>query len=285
MQSRRQSGGQKRSVSHASAPNGPVRRSVSSSDSQRGGDSVIKGRTLAGVRLNKFLASSGIGSRRGVEELITGGFVTVNGEDCTNLAFRVSPGDVVKVNGKKVQQQKALTLLLKKPPGYICTRFDERGRQTIFKLIPQKFENLGLSYVGRLDKESEGLLVLSNDGALSQQLAHPRHKIEKEYAVILDRPFDLKLKGKLLHGIQTPEWLAVAERVWIDGRKAKVVLTQGLKRQIRYMFSALDYEVKKLERIRIGSLVAPHLPLGSVMELDSRDLKKLLKNPTHDQVE
>src|SRR5438105_3522289 len=151
------------------------------------------------MRLNRFLASAGLGSRRGCEELIRDGRVTVNGKVCTNLATQVSPQDFVKVNGKSARPQKSLYILLNKPPGYICTARDTHERRTIFDLIPASFPRL--VHVGRLDKESEGLLLLTNDGELSLLLTHPRFKIDKEYEVTLNRPLQTDDRERLLKGV------------------------------------------------------------------------------------
>lgn len=205
------------------------------------------------MRLNRFLAAAGLGSRRGCEELIRTGRVTINGAVCTDLATTVGDDDDVKANGKLIHRQKALHVVLNKPPGYLCTASDERGRRTIFDLLPKNFPRL--FNVGRLDKESEGLLILTNDGDLALKLTHPRYKIEKEYEVILDRPFSAEQREKLLKGIFIEGGRARAERVHhLAPNKLKVVLRQGLKRQIRLMFRALGYDVKRLCRTRIGSL-------------------------------
>jgi 23S rRNA pseudouridine2605 synthase len=159
----------------------------------------------------------------------------------------------VKVGNKVVRPQEHIYAILNKPRGYICTADDERGRRTIFELLPRTWPRV--SYVGRLDKESEGLLIITNDGELSLKLTHPRFKIDKEYEVTLDKPFDPALREKLLHGIHIEGGWAKAEQVTICGPKQlKIVLRQGLKRQIRLMLYALEYEVVQLARVRIGSI-------------------------------
>ena len=164
-----------------------------------------------GVRLNRFLASCGYGSRRKCEAFITEGRVEVNGEVAVDLATRVSPADHVRVDGKIVRPEQELTLLLNKPRGYLTTRDDPEERKTIYDLLPRKFRNL--SYVGRLDQESQGLLLLTNSGSLNEALTHPRHRIEKEYLVALDRAFDPELIPRLTEGIHLAEGLARAESV------------------------------------------------------------------------
>jgi len=227
------------------------------------------------MRLNRFLASAGLGSRRSCEELIRTGQVTVNGVLCETLATTVSPTDVVKVGSHVLHTAAPTTLLLHKPPGFLCTASDTHERRTIFELLPPNFPRL--FHVGRLDRESEGLLLLTNDGELSLKLTHPRYKVEKEYEVVLDRAFDFELASKLLHGIALEEGWAKAESVYkLGSTKLKVVLKQGMKRQIRLMFFALGYEVKRLVRVRIGPLQMQNMPPGSWRVLTQKEIDALL---------
>ena len=152
------------------------------------------------MRINRFLAASGLGSRRSCEELILTGKVTINGQICQNLATEVSEADFVKVGSRRILPEKHLYILLHKPRGYLCTASDTHDRHTIFELLPAHWPRL--FHVGRLDRDSEGLLILTNDGDLGLHLTHPRYKIEKEYEVLLDRPFDTaKDTPRLLHGV------------------------------------------------------------------------------------
>ena len=227
------------------------------------------------MRLNRFLASAGLGSRRSCEELIRTGQVTINGDLCETLATTVSPNDVVKVGSHVLHTAAPTTLLLHKPPGFLCTASDTHERRTIFELLPPNFPRL--FHVGRLDRESEGLLLLTNDGELSLKLTHPRYKVEKEYEVVLDRAFDFELATKLLHGIALEEGWAKAESVHkLGSTKLKVVLKQGMKRQIRLMFFALGYEVKRLVRVRIGPLQMQNMPPGSWRVLTQKEIDALL---------
>lgn len=231
------------------------------------------------MRLNRFLASAGFGSRRSCEQLILEGQVTLNGKVCTALATKVEPGDSVKVRGRLVKATPPVSVLLNKPRGYVCTASDERGRRTVFELLPDKFPRL--FHVGRLDKESEGLLILTNDGDLSLQLTHPRHKVEKEYEVFLDRNFDFELAPKLLKGIRMEGGIAKAEAVHRRGpKRLKVILRQGLKRQIRQMFYELGYEVERLVRVRIGNLSVRDLPPGQWRFLGEKEIAALLNRKT-----
>src|SRR6266513_899831 len=151
------------------------------------------------MRLNRFLAAAGIGSRRHCDELIAAGRVTINGKTCTDFSAQTGGRDHVKVNGKLVHVAPPLTIMLHKPAGFVSTRKDPHVRDTVFDLLPQKFSRL--FNIGRLDAQSEGLLLLTNDGELAQRLTHPGHKVDKEYEVTLDRPWDAALAPKLLRGI------------------------------------------------------------------------------------
>tara|TARA_R110002096_G_scaffold200639_1_gene384604 strand:- start:16328 stop:17062 length:735 start_codon:yes stop_codon:yes gene_type:complete len=231
-----------------------------------------------GVRINKFLASCGLGSRRGCEEIVSHGRVTVNGKVVTDLATRILPDDAIKVDGKRVWSGEETTILLYKPKGHICTKEDTHDRTTIYDLLPGRFQRL--NYVGRLDKESEGLLLLTSSGEVSQTLTHPKHKIEKEYEVVIDRPLEKDHAEKMVEGIHTAEGIATAERVEVLGqRRVSVVLKQGLKRQIRLMFGKFDYKVKKLVRVRIGELIAPTMKAGDWVELDEEGIELAMTNP------
>ena len=148
------------------------------------------------MRLNRFLAAAGVGSRRKCDELIAAGRVTINGRVCTDFSAQPAERDHVKIDGKLVHPEQRMTIALHKPAGFVSTRNDPHARDTIFDLLPRKFPRL--FNVGRLDTQSEGLLLLTNDGDLAQQLTHPRFKIEKEYEVMLDRPWNPEHAQKLM---------------------------------------------------------------------------------------
>ena len=229
------------------------------------------------MRINRFLAAAGLGSRRGVEELITTGRVKINGRVVTDLGTQVGEEDSVKVGSRVVRPQQHIYAVLNKPCGYLCTADDERGRRTIFDLLPSNWPQV--SYVGRLDKESEGLLLITNDGDLSLKLTHPRYKIEKEYEVTIDRPFDPAHREKLLHGIHIEGGLAKAEAVNTRGPKAlRLILRQGIKRQIRLMLYSLGYEVVHLFRTRIGSIKVD-VQSGEWRLLTAKEVELLREEP------
>ena len=226
------------------------------------------------MRLNRFLAAAGVGSRRHCDGLIAAGRVTVNGKICTNFSAQPGAQDHVKVDGKLVRTAPALTIMLHKPAGFVSTRKDPQARDTVFDLIPQKYHRL--FNIGRLDAQTEGLLLLTNDGELAQRLTHPRHKIDKEYAVTLDRPWDPALAPKLLRGIFLDGQRAKIEKIHsVSPTRLLVVLRQGINRQIHRMFEVVGYRVKHLLRLRIGNLRLADLPRGHWRVLTARDLSRL----------
>ena len=228
------------------------------------------------MRLNRFLAAAGLGSRRSCEELISSGAVVINGHRIESLATTVAPGDDVRVKGRPVHAAPLVTLLLNKPRGFVVTRSDEQGRRTVYDLLEEGHGNL--FHVGRLDKESEGILLMTNDGALAQKLLHPSHGVEKEYEVELDKAFDPGFTAKLLRGVHIEGGRGRFESVRIVGPKLlRVVLKQGIKRQIRLMLYRLGYEVERLRRIRMGSVTDFKLPPGAWRPLTAKELDLLAK--------
>jgi 23S rRNA pseudouridine2605 synthase len=226
------------------------------------------------VRLNRFLALAGVSSRRGAEDYIRNGRVTINGELSTDLATQVGPSDQVKVDGKTVRPQEFVYLLLNKPADFLTTRSDERSRKTIYDLLPEDLPNL--AHVGRLDKESEGLLLLTNDGDLAFRITHPKFKLEKEYLVTLDREFQPEDSAKTKKGVYLAEGRARFDLIAkVNPRQVRVVLTQGMKRQVRRVLAALEYKVKRLQRIRIGPLTDRGLRPGEVRLLTTAEVKLL----------
>jgi 23S rRNA pseudouridine2605 synthase len=228
-----------------------------------------------GTRLNKYLASCAVGSRRKCDELIQAGRVEVNGNPCINMGTRIGPNDHVRVDGKRVTPKEALVVAFHKPRGYVCTREDELGRETIYTLLPHTLRSL--HHVGRLDRDSEGLLILTNDGDLSQRLMHPSKAVEKEYFVTADQAFDNAHLDQFLEGIYTPEGKLKAKAIErLSPRRIKVVLDHGAKRQIRVMFEALGYQVTKLLRVRVGGLWLGDLEPGQWAILNRQEIKMLL---------
>jgi 23S rRNA pseudouridine2605 synthase len=226
------------------------------------------------VRLNRFLAAAGIGSRRHCDELIEAGRVTLNGKPCTDFSVQPGERDHVKVDGKLVHVDLPFTIILHKPAGFVSTKSDPHARNTIFDLLPRKFPRL--FSVGRLDAQSEGLLILTNDGELAQRLTHPRYKIDKEYEITLDRQWDPALTAKLLRGIFLDGQSAQIARLHsITPTRLRVVLRQGINRQIRRMFEQVGYEVKRLMRTRIANIRLSDLPRGHWRPLTKSELTSL----------
>lgn len=226
------------------------------------------------MRLNRYLAAAGVGSRRHCDELINAGRVTVNGRVCTDFSYQPDPTDHVKVGSKMVRAQRRLNIVLHKPAGFVSTRTDPHARNTIFDLLPPNLPRL--FNVGRLDAQSEGLLIVTNDGELAQRLTHPRYKVDKEYEVTLDKPWDPELAAKLLRGVMLDGERARAERIFpINQTQLRVVLRQGINRQIRRMFYEVGYDVKRLVRTRIGNLRLGDLPRAHWRPLTGAELKSL----------
>ena len=226
------------------------------------------------MRLNRFLAAAGVGSRRYCDELIAAGRVRINGRPCTDFSAQPSTHDHVKVDGKLVHANQPLHIVMNKPAGFVSTRSDPHARDTIFDLLPSKFRRL--FNIGRLDAQSQGLLILTNDGELAQRLMHPRYKVEKEYELTLERPWDTTLAPKLLRGVFLESHRAKIVRLHsVTPTRLRVVLRQGINRQIRRMFHEIGYEVKRLVRVRVGSLRLGDLPAGHWRLLTKREIESV----------
>jgi 23S rRNA pseudouridine2605 synthase len=229
------------------------------------------------MRLNRFLALAGVSSRRGAEDFIREGRVTVNGAVCTNFSTQISSADRVKVEGQLVRAGEYHYLLLNKPRDFLSTRADEKSRKSIYDLLPRGLPKL--AHVGRLDRESEGLLLLTNNGELAFRLSHPKFKLEKEYLVTLDREFEPQDAPKTIKGVFVAEGRARFESISkVNQRQVRVVLTQGINRQVRRVFAALGYKVRRLLRIRIGPITDRGLRPGEVRFLTEKEVELLLRS-------
>ncbi|HST58513.1 MAG TPA: pseudouridine synthase, partial [Longimicrobium sp.] len=219
------------------------------------------------IRLQSFLARSGVASRRAAEEMITHGRIAVNGETVTAMGLQVVPGvDRVEVDGEEVKVAPTTWLALHKPTGYVTSRTDPFGRETVYALLPEKYH--GLFHVGRLDRDSEGLLLLTNDGDLANKFLHPSFGITKEYDVIVTgKPSDATLR-QLTEGVELEDGIARAESARLIGpagngqSRLKLVLREGKKREVRRMMTALGHEVMRLVRRRFGPIDLAELPSG-----------------------
>jgi 23S rRNA pseudouridine2605 synthase len=236
------------------------------------------------IRLNRYLAKCGLGSRRSVEQLITGGKILVNGRKVTELSTTVVRGrDKVEYRGKHVEPVRELEYLAyHKPKGTVTTRSDPEGRKTVYDAIRERTgrDVSHLRHVGRLDLNSEGLLLLSNDGDLIHALTHPRYHVKKVYHVRISRPMhgaDIEqMKGA---GVESEGVILHAGSVRrlpeTQGHWYEVALFEGKNRQIRRMFEALSYNVLRLRRVQFGVVRLGELPTGSVRALDEREIAGL----------
>ncbi len=234
------------------------------------------------MRLNKFLASCGIASRRKCDEIIFSGKVKVNNKIVKTPAFKIDPDkDKVSVDGKEVALPKKIYVIINKPEGVLCSLKDDFGRTLITDLIKGIEERI--FPVGRLDFNSEGLLILTNDGELANRLIHPKYKVEKTYHVLIKGILNQDDLEKLEKGINIGEKeITQPARVKIldIGKKTTFVeikIKEGKKRQIRRMFQELGYEVKKLRRVKFGPIKLGMLKKGEWRYLTELEIKKLYK--------
>ncbi len=229
--------------------------------------------------LVKRLVAGGAGSRRRAAALIISGAVSVNGQPATSLNHPVSASDAVSVNGEPLAQAEKRTvyLLLNKPRGYLCAVSDSRGRPTVLDLVPDALRVAGLVPVGRLDADSTGLLLLSNDGTFVERVTHPRYGVVKEYDVLLDKPLWPRDQARLLDGVEIESGVARAlsvEPVRKGEARYAVELAEGKKREVRLMMRAVGRRVLRLTRVRVGGLRLGRLPSGSVRELSAQEARK-----------
>ena len=243
---------------------------------------------MAPVRIQKFIADSGLCSRRAAETMIAAQEVYVNGQPAT-LGQKVEPGaDKVTVRGKPVrtQAQAKLALVMHKPRGVVCSNSDPHAEQTIFDLLPREWARLRLFCAGRLDKDSEGLVILTTDGDLAHRLMHPSNVVVKRYHVILKQPFPaarlpLLVKGIVLEG----ERLKVERAALINpgagnaSTNLDVHMHHGKKREIRLLFTTLGYDVKRLRRYQIGALQLKGIPLHAMKVLSTKEIEMLFHSP------
>jgi len=232
--------------------------------------------------LLKALTEAGAGSRRRMADAIMHGLVQVNGRVVSDLRYMVdAEKDRITVDGRVVdiKPRKYIYLMLNKPAGILSTVRDERGRKTIIDILPAKYRNIGLHSVGRLDKDSAGLLLLTNDGDFTYRLTHPRFEKEKEYLLQIDgvlKPHEISVLEK---GIELEDGMTHGAAVKLI-RSAppfnySITLHEGRKRQVRRMFASLGHRVVALRRVREGSIVLGELGEGHVRELSAADVSRL----------
>ena len=230
------------------------------------------------MRLNKYIASSGVCSRRKADELIEQGVVSVNGKKITELGFQVGEKDKVFINNEIVRPKRHEYYRFYKPTGYITTADDEKGRKIIYDLLPENLYNL--KPVGRLDKDSSGLIILTNDGDLVNELTHPSIKVPKVYIVSVNSRIHLHHLEKMAQGIEIEKGktaYADCQVIEVTNKKTilQVVLYQGLNRQIRKMFESLGFEVTSLKRIQHASISLEGLKKGQFKPIKPQQIKEL----------
>ena len=231
------------------------------------------------MRINKFLAESGVASRRASDTLIKEGSVKINGKTA-KLGDEVESSDMVSVNGKLVNVVKKYDYyIMNKPKGYVCTVKDDKGRKTVMDLLPTDIKRL--FPVGRLDYDSEGLLILTNDGDLTYKLTHPRNEIPKTYLVKTEKPVSAEDLNKLragvyIDGVKTKKCNIKLIETNKVGSKLHITITEGRNRQVRKMFEVVGNNVDFLKRIKIGDLQLSGLDRGEVRKLSYEEVNYLL---------
>ena len=234
------------------------------------------------MRINKFLAECGIASRRNCETLVTAGRVKVNGKTVTMLATDVDPEfDLVSVDEKPVKPiARHLYLALNKPKGYVCTTNDEFGRKTVMDFFEGKYPGKRIFPVGRLDYDTDGLLILTTDGDLSNRLMHPRNEIPKTYVAkiegeIAESDLNKLRQGVILDGVKTKKCKVRLLGTENNVSRVEVVITEGRNRQVRRMFESINRDVIFLKRTAIGDIKLGGLYRGNFRELKENEIEYL----------
>jgi len=228
------------------------------------------------TRLNRFIAMCGICSRRKADLLIANGRVKINGNVIKALGTKVKSKDVVMVDDKKIFLERKRYIVLNKPRGYITTMSDERGRKTVLSLIQDGYKER-LVPVGRLDRNTTGLLLFTNDGILAKKLMHPKHEIKKTYHVELNKDLCKRDFDAITNNIMLSDGLVIVDNLEYKGsnKKLKIEIHIGKNRVIRRVFEHLGYNVEKLDRTEYACLTKKHLPIGKWRVLTSLELKEL----------
>jgi 23S rRNA pseudouridine2605 synthase len=230
------------------------------------------------IRLNKFIANAGICSRREADRLIVSGVVKVNGTVVKDLGVKISPEDKVQFEEQTIKSEKKFYVLLNKPKGYITTTDDPFDRKTVMFLVKNAC-NARIYPVGRLDRDTTGVLLLTNDGDLAKKLTHPRHRIIKIYHVILDKNLKAGDLTKIAHGIELDDGLIKPDAVsYVQGADKKEVgieIHSGKNRVIRRIFESLGYKVTKLDRVSFAGLTKKDVPRGKWRHLNDKEVSFL----------
>jgi 23S rRNA pseudouridine2605 synthase len=232
-------------------------------------------------RLHKRIANAGLASRRAAEKMILDGRVEVNGVTVTELGVKVDPDDDIRVDGRAIAAPKHYYLVMNKPTGYVTTMSDPQRRPTVAKLLPKLDSQL--KPIGRLDMDSEGLLVFTNDGEFANRMAHPKFEIEKEYHAIVKGKPDDKALEKLRKGVYVEGRRTAPAKVWVEREAGKdqadlrLILHEGRKRQVRLMCDSVGHPVVSLKRVRIGSLRLGKMRRGECRMLSKDEVETLKK--------
>lgn len=231
------------------------------------------------MRLNKFLAHCGVASRRGADTIIMQGHVTVNDTVVQEMGYKVKEGDVVKLKGQPIKPvEKLVYYLLNKPRNVLTTSSDERGRKTVIDIIADKIPER-IYPVGRLDRNTSGLLLMTNDGDLTKKLSHPSHKVPKVYHVTLDKNLSLKDLETIRTGVTLDDGVIKADSLHymenMTKREVQIELHSGKNRIVRRIFESLGYEVLKLDRTYYAGLTKKNLPRGFYRHLTKEEIRML----------
>lgn len=231
------------------------------------------------MRLNKYLAHSGVASRRAADALIQQGFVTVNGEVVLEMGFKVKPGDEVMYKGQKIERvTKMVYFLLNKPKNVLSTSSDDRGRKTVIDLMAEKIDER-IYPVGRLDRNTSGLLLLTNDGDLTKKLSHPSYNVPKVYLVTLDKNLSVGHLEEIRKGITLEDGDIQPDSLHYSSPGNKKELTievhSGRNRLVRRIFEHFGYQVVKLDRTYYAGLTKKNLPRGRYRPLTREEVRML----------
>ena len=245
-------------------------------DSVRGTQDTVAPVQTEKMRLNRFIANSGVCSRREADELITMGVISVNGKTITELGYKVNPGDEVRYENKVLRAEKPVYILMNKPKGYLTTTDDPQERNTVMHIIGNAVKER-IYPVGRLDRNTTGLLLLTNDGDLADKLMHPSYNAKKIYKVELDRPLSKADFQTILDGVRLEEGRAVVDDLAIldDGKTVGIELHIGWNRVVRRIFESLNYEVLKLDRSVYAGLDKKDLARGHWRYLTKEEIVRL----------
>jgi 23S rRNA pseudouridine2605 synthase len=226
------------------------------------------------IRLNKFIANAGICSRREADELILSGVIKVNGKVVTEMGFKVKPDDVIKYGDKLLKREHLVYLLLNKPKDFITTMDDPQERKTVMQLVKNACKER-IYPVGRLDRNTTGLLLLTNDGELAKKLSHPSHQVKKVYQVDLNKPLTDDDFEKILQGVELEDGKATVDELAIlssDGITIGLSIHIGKNRIVRRIFEHLGYDVVKLDRAMYAGLTKKDLPRGKWRFLTEKEV-------------